>query len=111
MQSTQLKLFVGLEVTSRLKDHLENIKKAEELYLQPGSGFLEPLSIDGQQWLGKLVDNPFSAQDFDNIYKNVHSLIKRVVPNFRLQQDMIKVVALRGEGALEGPNHDAPQAF
>ncbi len=111
MQSTQLKLFVGLEITARLKEHLENIKKAEELYMLPGSGFLEPLQVDGEAWLGKLLNNPFSAQDFDNVYKNVHSLIKRVVPNFRLQQDMIKIVALRGEPVREQPSHETPHAF
>lgn len=103
--STAVRLFVGIEISPRLQEHLESCKKAELIYLQPGSGFLEEVSFGGNRYLGRWVDNPLPGPDFDNVFRNVLSLLKRVVPNFRLQQEMVQV-----HGVSTGPEATTPPA-
>lgn len=111
MSPAAVRLFVGIEISPRLQEHLESCKKAELIYLQPGSGFLEEVSFGSNRYLGRWVDNPLPGPDFDNVFRNVLSLLKRVVPNFRLQQEMVQVFGVPGTPEPHSSRDTAPFAF
>ncbi|MCB1045744.1 MAG: hypothetical protein KDC10_00975 [Calditrichaeota bacterium] len=107
MSLDAVQLFVGIEISTRLQEHLDSCKKAEQIYLQPGSGFLEEVSFGTSRYLGRWVHNPLPGPDFDNVFRNVLSLLKRVVPNFRLQQEMVQVFGVPAPTET-GTSRDAP---
>ncbi len=95
MNENGYQLFIGVEVTSRLQDNLDNCKPAMAMYFREGlPEFLSIVRIGDKDYIGRPVDNHFPCQDLDNVYRNVLSLLKKIVPNFRLEAEKVGIHAL-----------------
>ncbi len=86
-------LFIGVEITQRLQDNLDNCKKAMEVYFKEGNTeFLQVRRIGDKDFIGRALSEPFPCKDIDNVMRNVVSLLKLIVPNFRLQADQVQIL-------------------
>jgi hypothetical protein len=86
------KLFIALEITPRLQENLDNCKKAMEIYFKNDNPeYLTIRRIGNKDFIGKAVPDSFPCTSVDNVYRNVISLIKLVVPTFRLQKDAVTI--------------------
>ena len=95
MNETGYQLFIGVEISSRLQDNLDNCKPAMAMYFREGRPeFLSVVRIADKDYIGRAVDDHFPCQDLDNVYRNVLSLLKKVVPNFRLEAEKVCIHTL-----------------
>lgn len=91
-----LRLFVGIELSQRLQECLDNCKPAMEMYFKNDNAeYLLIRKIGDVTYIGRELEQPFPCKDMDNIQRNVASLIKLVAPTFRLAQDQISIHALQ----------------
>ena len=86
------RVFVGLEITPRLQEGLDTCKEAMHMYFrQDKAEFLKVVRAGGKDLLGRELDIPLPCSKIDNIQRHIASLVKLIVPHFRLQQDAIGV--------------------
>lgn len=94
MNKVETKLFVGLEITTKLQENLDACKKAMELYFRlDNPDYLLVRRVGDKDCIGRIVSLPFPCQDLDNVQRNVISLIKLIAPNFRLGPDSVQLFA------------------
>jgi hypothetical protein len=85
-------VFVGLEITPRLQEGLDNCKEAMKVYFcEDKPEFLKVIRAGGRDLLGRELAVPLPCAQIDNIQRHIVSLVKLIVPNFRFQPETVGV--------------------
>ncbi|MBL7033127.1 MAG: hypothetical protein ISR91_03190 [Candidatus Delongbacteria bacterium] len=92
------RIFAGIEVTSRLKDQLDEVSRSEEVYFRFNDPrYLMLVENNDRQFLGRWLEDPVSLELVDNIHENIASIIKLILPHNRLTRDHFKFFLLEEE--------------
>ncbi len=82
MAAEQL-IFVGFEVTPQLRQAFEDCPERNRVYLDDPQ-YLETVTIDEQQFVGKSVKNSVAVDRLEDVARNVVSLLSRVGSRHRV---------------------------
>jgi hypothetical protein len=89
------RILAGIEVTSRLKEQLDNLDRSEEVYFRFNDPQYLTLVQDGErEYLGRWLENPISLELIENICENITSIIKLILPHNRLTRNHYKLFLL-----------------
>ena len=86
------RIFAGIEVSSRLKEQLDNVDRSEEVYFRFNDPQYLTLVQDGErEFLGRWLEDPISLDLIENICENITSIIKLILPHNRLTRNHYKL--------------------
>lgn len=75
--TTEQFIFVGFKLTDERKKQLVDIDHRDRVYLEDPN-YLETITIDGQEYVGKRTSGGIAIDRLDDIARNVVSLLNRV---------------------------------
>lgn len=77
-------LFVGYKVDGSLRRRLADLTGADQRYVShEDSTFLRICKLGGDEYVGKVIDEPISTERVDDIRRNVLSILQRLSPEAR----------------------------
>ena len=95
MQHQRADLFVGLKITTKLKEQLdESGIGMKEFFNGNTKRFLQVLEIDEDEYLGKICASSCSLENLENVLNNVRSMLKMICPKYSIPEDAIKIQAI-----------------
>ena len=95
-------LFFGRKIDSKLREALAQAKLGDRRYFEePDSEFLRVISVEEEQWIGKVVKPGINVTDIEDIQRNVVSILRRIAPEVRQTLSTIKIYALDDESSVE----------
>ena len=88
------KLFVGVKVDNKLRDAIAHAPHRDRAFFD-GSDPRYLMELRGIEdlWLGKIVDPAISITTLDDVRRNVQSIIGRITPSRRSDDD-VKIFAI-----------------
>lgn len=93
----QQKLFIGVRIDNKMRDQLERCPPRDRHFFEAEDGrYLTVLRGAEDAYIGKLIDGATPARAIDDVRRNVISILNRVCPG-RRDEDDVKVLAT-GEG-------------
>ena|SRR5579883_3518837 len=114
------KLFIGVRIDNKMRDQLDKCPQRDRVFFEAEDGrYLIILRGAEDAFIGKLVDGATPARAMDDVRRNVMSILNRVCPG-RRDEDEVKVLATdegepppavskRRGGEAEG-DEDAPRS-
>jgi hypothetical protein len=91
------KVFVGVKVDNKLRDALEHCPARDRVYFDGSDArYLQVIRADtstGDSYVGKVIDGGATAASMDDLKRNVMSILVRISPGRRGDDD-VKVFAL-----------------
>ena len=95
------RIFVGIEVSSRIREQLDSVGRSEEIYFRfDDPRYLTIARDNDHEFLGRWLEDPVSFEMIDNIHSNIASIIKLILPHNRLTRDHFKFFLLEGESEI-----------
>lgn len=95
MQSEGNTIFVGLKISGHLRKHLDSSKSTmKPLFEENNPEFLQIMNIDGNEFIGKVVDSGAALERVSNLFMNLKTMLQMICPNFLIADDAIKVLAV-----------------
>lgn len=95
MQISDNTIFVGIKTTEKLNDHLDSSKTSMKPFFKENNPeFLQTIQIDGDQYIGKVVNSDISFENLGNIIVNVRTMLKMICPRFIFIDDSFRIIAL-----------------
>ncbi len=90
-------LFVGIRITANLKRHLDERGSRYE-YLLEGTDeqSLRRATIDGQEILGRLMEQGSTVDSLANVVRNLKSILLKICPEYVLRDSEIRIYARTG---------------
>lgn len=87
-------LFVGIKVTSSLKRQLdESSSRYDYLFGGADEQSLHKVTIDGDEILGRFLEQATTIDSFSNVVKNLKSILSKVCPGYAIRDSEIKIYA------------------
>jgi hypothetical protein len=91
------KVFVGLKVDNKLRDALEHCAARDRVYFDGSDprylSVVRSTDPEGESFIGKVIDGGASAVSMDDLKRNVLSILTKISPGRRSEDD-VKVFAL-----------------
>ena len=88
-------LFVGVEVTSELKDDLKlSHQGAYKIFVNNGDEYLKECTHLEKKYLGKFLGGSIKTDSLNLMKENVESLLKRLSENFNFEQNKLSVLSV-----------------
>ncbi len=88
-------MFVGIKNTERLQDQLDASSKSMKAFFQDNNPeFLQIMTINGSEYIGKIVAGGASLENLGNVFMNVRTMLKMICPGYLISDDAIKIMAL-----------------
>jgi hypothetical protein len=88
------KLFVGVRIDNKLRDALEHCPSRDKLYIDGSDPrYLRVVRATEDSYVGKVIDPGATAVSMDDLKRNVLSILTRISPGRRSEDD-VKVFAL-----------------
>ena len=82
-------IFIGFKVDTTLRRQLESLSTSEKKYLSTDdSTFLRTCRLGDEVYMGKLVHERLTTDRVDDVCRNIVSIMRRLVPNVRLPNNM-----------------------
>lgn len=78
------KLFIGFKPEGKLRHAYDAANHAGYVSDDGGGKFLTTLEVDGQTYLGKVMEGGLSTDRVDDVTRNVLSILRRLVRSERL---------------------------
>ncbi len=101
-------LFFGRKIDSKLREALAQAKPGDRRYFEEpdspqvqDSEFLRIITVQEEQWIGKVVKPGINVTDIEDIQRNVVSILRRIAPDVRMSLSTIKIYALRAESSAD----------
>ncbi len=86
--------FIGIKITNKLQQELDDCNDVYKRYFdgsEPQS--LRIVTIDGEEILGRAVEQGVSIDSLENIGQNVRSILSKACPKYNVGDSGIKVYA------------------
>ena len=88
------KLFVGVRVDNKLRDALEHCPNRDKLYFDGSDPrYLRIVRAVEDSYVGKVIDPAQTASSMDDLKRNILSILTRISPGRRSEDD-VKLFAL-----------------
>jgi hypothetical protein len=95
MQNHVNRIFVGIKTGERLREQLDSSKKSMKPFFNENNPeYLQLLQIDGNEYIGKVIESGVSLEILSNVLMNVKTMLKMICPKFFFADDAIKIMAL-----------------
>ncbi|MBN2803041.1 MAG: hypothetical protein JXR91_08100 [Deltaproteobacteria bacterium] len=88
--------FLGIELNSDLRTHLDNCAPSNKLFIE-NPEYLEQISIEDSQYIGRRLNEFVSISEIEDCSKNVRSLLLRIAPGFKISTDNIIIKSVQEE--------------
>ena len=96
-------LFVGVQITSALRSHLDAVNSAHEFYFRDGDPrYLQTTTIGGERFIGKHVEQGIPVAQMQDVASHVRSVLLKICPRYRLAERGVRVFAQTFIGVSEG---------
>jgi len=86
--------FIGIKITNKLQQELDECNNVYKRYFdgsEPQS--LRIVTIDGEEILGRAVEQGVSIDSLENIAQNVRSILSKICPKYNIGDSGLKVYA------------------
>lgn len=94
MREADRRLFVGVEISSKLQRELDNCARGAERYFKDGTPeSLEIITMGELRLIGRFLQDGFPVNDIDNVSRNVRSIVGVITAGYRLGEDSIRIYA------------------
>ena len=102
MDEGELRLFVGIKISSRIQRELDNRIRGTERYLKEGQPeSLQIVTLGEDKFIGRFLRDGFPVSDLDNVSRNVRSVVTRMTQGLRLAEDSVCIYAAAPTSLLE----------
>ena len=86
---SQRPLFVGLKLDGQLRRQLDALTGPDRRYVsRDNSTFLRICSLDGDEYVGKVIPDGLSTDRVNDVRRNVLSILQRVCPDTRFPEHL-----------------------
>jgi hypothetical protein len=93
--TSQVKLFLGMRIDSKLREALAQATPGDRKYFDdPNSPFLRVVNMGEDQWIGKLFDGGTSPTEIEDISRNVSSILNRIAHGGRHSPSLMRIFAV-----------------
>lgn len=93
MHYFEVELFFGFPVNNDYDYFLKNVDlRVYELYVREGDAYLQNLTYQGIQYLGKPVSPIVEIATLELLQLNIYSLLKKLVPDFAYETIPLQIV-------------------
>ena len=86
-----VKLFIGLKVDQKLREHLESASEINKRYFAAEDPqyltFVE--APEGGRYIGRILDEQLSTENLDDVRRNVLSILGRIAPSVRPERALL----------------------
>ncbi|MGH7831211.1 MAG: hypothetical protein ACREP8_13660 [Candidatus Binatia bacterium] len=88
------RLFVGMKISAKLQEGLDNCARGAAHYLQEDKPeALQIAALGAEKLIGRFLRDGFPVSDIDNVSRNVRSIVQIVAPRYPIQDDIIQIYA------------------
>ena len=95
MKSNGNTIFVGIEISERLRDQLDSSNASVKQFFEENNPeYLQVMHIDHDEYIGKVTESGASLEDLSNMLMNVKSMLRMICPKFSFPDDAIKILAV-----------------
>lgn len=84
--------FIGIKITNRLQQQLDVCNSINERYFdgsEPQS--LRIVTIDGEQILGRAVEQGASIDSLEDVGQNIRSILLKICPKYNIGDSKVRV--------------------
>jgi len=86
-------LYICFPVNSQFKIELEKISLAQKnLYIQNHSDYLQAIEIDGNNYLGKILDTPISLKELELKENHILSVLRQLVKHYTYDDNPLLIM-------------------
>lgn len=94
MTEINKRLFVGIKISPKLQNELNNCASGTERYFKEDSEeYLQIVTLGEEKLIGKFLKDGFPVSDIDNVSRNVRSIVGLITRGHRLEEDSIRIYA------------------
>jgi hypothetical protein len=91
---TRVMLFVGVKVTSALQRHMDESESGHQhLFEGRSQQSLQRVTMDGEELLGRAVEQGATVESLDDIVRNLRSILLKQIPKYPLKNSEIRIYA------------------
>lgn len=92
------KLFIGVRVDNKMRDQLDKCPPRDRVFFESDDGkYLTVLRGEEDAYIGKLVEGPAAVVTMDDVRRNILSILNRICPGRRDEEDVKVMAADEGE--------------
>jgi hypothetical protein len=103
-------IFIGMKLDSQLRRQLDALPKTDRKYVSDeDSAFLRICKMGEDEYVGKVVRSRLSTERVDDVRRNVLSILRRLLPDVRLPDQLVVLVCERSGDDLP-PEAQSPRA-
>jgi hypothetical protein len=86
------RLFVGIKITSKLKNELDHPAPGTERYFNASSpDYLHVVTMGEEKLIGRYVKDGFPVAEMDNVSRNVCSIVKLITGGHRIDEGSVHI--------------------
>jgi hypothetical protein len=101
-------VFVGFKLDGSMRRQLESLDGPDRKYVSAEeSTFLTLCKKGGDHYVGKIIEDGLTSDRVDDVKRNVLSIVRRLLPDTRLPDEMEILVCL-GPGDGQEPEEEKP---
>jgi hypothetical protein len=85
----QCPIFIGMKLDGQLRRQLNSLSKADQRYVSADdSTFLRLCKLGEDEYVGKVVHSRLSTERVEDVRRNVLSILRRLLPDTRLPEQL-----------------------
>ncbi|MCS6914645.1 MAG: hypothetical protein NZ890_15580 [Myxococcota bacterium] len=105
------KMFVGVRIDNKMRDQLDRCPQRDRIFFEsPDGRYLQVLRAEEDGYIGKLIEGPAPVPSLEDVCRNVLSILNRICPGRRDQED-VKIMVVDEAEPLPRPEERFRGAF
>lgn len=102
------KLFIGVRIDNKMRDQLDKCPPRDRVFFESEDAkYLTVLRSEEEGYIGKLVDGTASVASLDDVRRNIMSILNRICPGRRDEEDVKVMAADEGDAPPPPPKKTA----
>ncbi len=86
------RLFVGIKLSSKLQNDLNNPAPGTERYFKADNmDYLHIITVGEEKLIGRYLKDGFPAADIDSVSRNVCSIVKLITRGLRIEENSVHI--------------------
>ena len=95
MRSHGNTIFVGTKISEHLRNQLDSSNVSMKAFFRENDPeYLQVMQIDDDEYIGKVIESGTALENLSNMLMNVKTMLKMICPEFSLDDNAIKIMAL-----------------
>ena len=84
-------LFVGMKITEKLRNELDEAKNSMKPFFEENNPrFLQIVHIENDEYIGKIADNGLTFESLNNLMMNVKTMLQMINPSVSFVAESIR---------------------